>query len=70
MTFCSTNFRSEEFPARWKFVKEEIERTETYDLTFEELEYGSTLAWRNEPRCPARVQWNKLVSNYPIFYLQ
>ena len=54
--------RSDEFPERWKFVKDEIERTETYDLTFEELEYGATLAWRNEPRCPARVQWQKLVS--------
>ena len=43
-------------------MKEEILETGTYDLTYEELQYGCNLAWRNEPRCPARVQWENLVS--------
>ena len=42
-------------------MKEEILEVGSYDLTFEELEYGCNLAWRNEPRCPARIQWQNLV---------
>ena len=54
--------RSEEFAARWEAVEKSILETGTYDLTFEELEYGVQLAWRNEPRCTARIQWGNLVN--------
>ena len=54
--------RSEEFPSRWRTVIENIQDFGTYDLTTEELKYGCCLAWRNEPRCPARIQWKNLVS--------
>ena len=54
--------RSEEFASRWETVEKSILETGTYDLTFEELEYGVQLAWRNEPRCTARIQWGNLVS--------
>ena len=59
MTF---SYRCGEFPERWRVVKEEILECGSYDLTFEELQYGCNLAWRNEPRCPARIQWQNLVT--------
>ena len=33
---------------------------QTYCLTADELEWGARTAWRNAPRCPARVVWKKL----------
>ena len=33
-------YRTDEFQTRWSAVKREIDETGTYDLTFEELEYG------------------------------
>ena len=42
-------------------MEKDILETGTYDLTVEELEYGVQLAWRNEPRCTARIQWGNLV---------
>ena len=54
--------RTEEFPSRWRTVRQNIQSFGTYDLTTEELKYGCCLAWRNEPRCPARIQWHNLVS--------
>ena len=54
-------FRSGEFLTRWGAVERDILETGTYDLTFDELEYGVQLAWRNEPRCTARIQWGNLV---------
>ena len=56
--------RAEEFASRWELVEKSILETGTYDLTFEELEYGVQLAWRNEPRCTARIQWGNLASFY------
>ena len=60
-------FRSNEFPSRWRTVQENIQDFGSYDLTYEELEYGCCLAWRNEPRCPARIQWKNLVSIISLF---
>ena len=40
--------------ARLKAVEKEIEETGTYKHTFEELEYGCRLAWRNSGRCIMR----------------
>ena len=56
-----TIYRNDEFQERWRAVKEQILEEGSYDLTFEELQYGCNLAWRNEPRCPARIQWENLV---------
>ena len=57
----TAHIRAEEFPSRWSDVLEKINRTGTYDLTHEELSYGVKAAWRNAPRCSARIQWKNLV---------
>ena len=61
LIYYTCRIRSEEFAARWEAVEKSILETGTYDLTYEELEYGVQLAWRNEPRCTARIQWGNLV---------
>ena len=40
--------------SRLQSVKDEIERTGSYTHTFEELEFGCRLAWRNSGRCIMR----------------
>jgi nitric-oxide synthase len=44
-------------------VQQEIESTETYTHTFEELEHGARMAWRNSNRCIGRLYWKSLVLN-------
>ncbi len=41
-------------------VKESIFQTGSYTHTFEELEIGAKLAWRNNSRCIGRFFWNHL----------
>ena len=41
-------------------VVEEVEETGTYTHTFEELEHGARMAWRNNNRCIGRLFWNTL----------
>lgn len=41
-------------------VIEEIETTGTYTHSFEELEHGARMAWRNNNRCIGRLFWNSL----------
>ena len=41
-------------------IKTEIERTGTYTHSFEELEHGARMAWRNNNRCIGRLFWNSL----------
>lgn len=41
-------------------VHKEIESNGKYDLTYDELVHGCGMAWRNAPRCVARVQWQSL----------
>merc|ERR1711892_718683 len=41
-------------------VLAELREKKTYDLTSDELEWGARMAWRNAPRCPARIVWKKL----------
>ena len=53
-------FASEEHIVRLLQVHQDIENRGRYVLTFDELEYGVRLAWRNAPRCIARVQWPTL----------
>ena len=44
-------------------VEQEIESTGTYTHTFEELEHGARMAWRNSNRCIGRLYWKSLVLN-------
>ncbi|KAK2702567.1 hypothetical protein QYM36_018824 [Artemia franciscana] len=53
-------FGSAEHLNRWSEIKTQIEETDGYIMKTEELKYGGTVAWRNAPRCPGRIQWNKV----------
>lgn len=53
-------FGSEEHISRLLEVHKDIEDTSRYHLTYDELVYGCGMAWRNAPRCVARVQWSTL----------
>jgi nitric-oxide synthase len=44
-------------------VQQAIESTGTYTHTFEELEHGARVAWRNSNRCIGRLYWKSLVLN-------
>ncbi len=48
------------FEARWRQVEAEIERTGTYEQTYDELSFGARLAWRNSARCIGRLFWHGL----------
>lgn len=50
----------EEYLNRLNEIKEEITKTGTYNMTYDELVFGAKLAWRNASRCIGRIQWNKL----------
>jgi nitric-oxide synthase len=52
--------RAEDLPARRRSVAATIAATGTYDHTFEELEYGVRVAWRNSSRCIGRLYWRSL----------
>jgi nitric-oxide synthase, bacterial len=52
--------RKADLDARLEAVAESIARTGTYDHTFEELEYGAQVAWRNSSRCIGRLYWRSL----------
>jgi len=54
---CST---FEAYPQRLSEVQAEIERTGTYGQSYEEVEYGAKVAWRNNTRCIGRLHWNSL----------
>jgi nitric-oxide synthase, bacterial len=41
-------------------VKSEIENTNTYTHTFEEIEHGAKMAWRNSNRCIGRLFWDSM----------
>ena len=42
-------------------ILSEIRATGTYTQTFEELEYGARVAWRNAPKCIGRISWRNLI---------
>ena len=46
--------------AREKEVVQQLRLTGSYSLTRDELVWGARMAWRNAPRCPARVIWKRL----------
>ena len=41
-------------------IKREIEEKGTYTHTFEELEHGAKMAWRNSNRCIGRLFWDSM----------
>lgn len=45
---------------RWQEIEDEIALTGSYTHTFEELDYGAKLAWRNSNRCIGRLFWKTL----------
>ncbi|CAH0120443.1 MULTISPECIES: nitric oxide synthase oxygenase [unclassified Paenibacillus] len=45
---------------RLEQIAREIEETNFYRHTFEELEYGAKMAWRNSNRCIGRLFWPSL----------
>lgn len=49
-----------EIKTRISCIIEEIEKTGTYTHTFEELEHGARMAWRNNNRCIGRLFWQTL----------
>ncbi|MEO3789053.1 nitric oxide synthase oxygenase [Nonomuraea sp. B10E15] len=46
--------------ARLRDVTREVARTGTYTHTYEELEFGARVAWRNSNRCIGRLYWRSL----------
>jgi nitric-oxide synthase len=44
-------------------IKKEIDTTGTYSHSFQELEHGVRMAWRNSNRCIGRLYWKSLVLN-------
>ena len=44
-------------------IQQEINSTGAYIHTFEELEHGARMAWRNSNRCIGRLYWKSLVLN-------
>jgi nitric-oxide synthase len=50
----------EGFATRLEEVKRSIYRRGTYQHTFEELEFGVRVAWRNSNRCVGRLHWKSI----------
>ncbi|WP_027410777.1 nitric oxide synthase oxygenase [Anoxybacteroides tepidamans] len=50
----------EKIKERLQEVRQAIERTGTYTHTYEELEHGARMAWRNSNRCIGRLFWQTL----------
>lgn len=49
------------FNSRYIKVRNEIAKTNRYYHTFEELNYGAKVAWRNSVRCIGRILWDSLI---------
>lgn len=61
ITICYKELNKEQFiEERMKEIQIEIEKTGTYEHTFEELVHGSRMAWRNSNRCIGRLFWSKM----------
>ena len=46
--------------ARWNEIRASIASIGTYEQTYDELEHGMRLAWRNAPKCPNRKFWGDI----------
>ena len=65
-SFLEQVYKELDLPAleiRLAEIQQEIELTGTYTHTFEELEHGARMAWRNSNRCIGRLYWKSLVLN-------
>lgn len=51
---------NEEVKHRLSEIKKQIEAGNHYDHTFEELQHGARMAWRNSTRCIGRLFWDSL----------
>ncbi|MEC5305666.1 nitric oxide synthase oxygenase [Bacillus thuringiensis] len=61
ITICYKELHKEQLiEERIKEIQIEIEKTGTYEHTFEELVHGSRMAWRNSNRCIGRLFWSKM----------
>ncbi|MCT7956365.1 nitric oxide synthase oxygenase [Laspinema palackyanum] len=54
-------WEAEDKERRWKEIKEEVKATGTYTHSYEELAYGTQVAWRNASKCVGRIAWNNMV---------
>ncbi|MBD8068014.1 nitric oxide synthase oxygenase [Bacillus sp. PS06] len=58
--YAELNKGEEERQKRMEQIHSEIVNTATYLHTYEELEHGAKMAWRNSNRCIGRLFWNSL----------
>lgn len=54
------NYSNHTISKRITEIEKEINRTGTYTHTYEELNYGAKMAWRNSNRCVGRLFWESL----------
>lgn len=58
---CYTELgRPGDIPRRLADIERQLLATGSYDHTFQELEHGARLAWRNSNRCIGRLFWKSL----------
>ncbi|WP_078382150.1 nitric oxide synthase oxygenase [Sutcliffiella halmapala] len=60
LCYMELNKSEEELSIRLQEIKEAIVQVGTYEHTYEELEHGAKMAWRNSNRCIGRLFWNAL----------
>ncbi|MEI5908622.1 nitric oxide synthase oxygenase [Bacillus spongiae] len=61
ITLCYEELgKVDQISSRLNDIKIEIEESGTYVHTFEELEHGARVAWRNSNRCIGRLFWSTL----------
>lgn len=62
ITTCYTelNKPKQELDNRLTQINDQITSNGTYEHTYEELEYGAKVAWRNSNRCIGRLFWDQL----------
>jgi len=61
LELCARELDRPQDPSRWDQVRREVEHRGTYTHTFEELQVGGRVAWRNSTRCIGRLHWPSLV---------
>ena len=52
---------AEDAEKRWNEIEREVRATGVYTHTYEELAYGAQVAWRNAPKCIARISWRNMI---------
>ncbi|WP_227396923.1 nitric oxide synthase oxygenase [Jeotgalibacillus aurantiacus] len=64
-SFIKQYYREKKLPdsarkKRLNEIKESIMSSGTYEQTYDEIEFGAKVAWRNSNRCIGRLFWNSL----------